>query len=148
MKIPEKFSAPLRMALVSMVLCGLLFPVVVTGIAEVAFPYQSVGEQATLGNHTVGSYLIAQEFNASVFFHPRNDSASGVDPDITISDAYSQIPGISNATGLSSAILMNTVDKFVQYTMISFGTEYVNVLKVNLYLINTYPGIYSHYVSG
>ncbi len=146
MKIPEKLNAPLRMAIVSMIICGLVFPVAVTGIAELAFPFQANGEQATFNNTSIGSYLIAQEFTAPVFFHPRNDSASGVDPDIMLSSAYAQIPGISNSTGISSSILHGIVDNFVSYTMFFFGTPYINVLQVNLYLVEHYSSVYSKYV--
>jgi K+-transporting ATPase ATPase C chain len=136
------FKPIVGLAVVSLLICGLFFPLLITGIAQVFFPYQANGEIVQLNGKPIGSNLIAQTFTLPIFFHPRNDSASGVDPDITLQDAYSQIPSISNATGISTAMLTSLVDKNVEGTFWVFGSPYVNVLKVNVDLINTYPGIY------
>jgi K+-transporting ATPase ATPase C chain len=80
-----------------------------------------------------------------IFWHPRNDSASGVDPGITLQDAYSQIPRISNATGISSAALTNIVNQNQEGTLWIFGSPYVNVLRINLELIKEYPSAYSEF---
>src|ERR1700690_168145 len=97
-------------AIVSLLVCGLFFPLVITGLAQVIFPTQANGDLARLPNgQTVGSYLIAQNFTLPIFFHPRNNSASGLDPDITVQDAFSQIPGISRATGIPEASLQQLV---------------------------------------
>jgi K+-transporting ATPase ATPase C chain len=135
------------MAIVSLALCGLLFPLVVTGIAQVMFPYQANGELITFHGRQVGSYLIAQKFNSSKLFHARNQtlSASGVDPDITLQDAYSQIPRISAATGISPDVLKQIVDANIQRTMWIAGDPYVNVLRLNLILIEQYPQIYQSF---
>ena len=139
------FKPIVGLAVVSLLICGLFFPLLVTGIAQVFFPYQANGEIVQLNGKAVGSNLIAQTFTLPIFFHPRNDSASGVDPDITLQDAYSQIPGISNATGISSAALTNIVNQNQEGTLWIFGSPYVNVLRINLELINTYPETYSKY---
>jgi K+-transporting ATPase ATPase C chain len=91
----------------------------------------------------VGSNLIAQDFTLPIFFHPRNDSASGVDPDITLQDAYSQIPRISNATGVPAYSLTSIVNQNQEGTLWIFGSPYANVLRINLALIKEYPYIYS-----
>jgi K+-transporting ATPase ATPase C chain len=132
------------MAIVSLALCGLLFPLVVTGFAQIMFPYQANGELITFHGRQIGSYLIAQDFNSSMLFHGRNQtfSASGVDPDITLQDAYSQIPRISVATGISPDVLKQIVDSNTERTMWIAGDPYVNVLKLNLILMERYPQIY------
>ena len=138
-------------AIISMVVCGLLFPLVITGIAQVAFPYQANGSLVQVGNRTVGSYYIDNGFTLPVFFHARNESnplnasASGVDPDIPLQDAIDQIPRIHNATGISASALMDIVDAHVEYTLFLAGDSYVNVLELNLALISEYPGVYSAY---
>ncbi len=139
------FKPIIGLAVVSLLICGLFFPLLVTGIAQVFFPYQGNGEILQLNGKDVGSNLIAQNFTLPIFFHPRNDSASGVDPDITLQDAYSQIPQISNATGISSAALTNMVDQNQEGTLWIFGSPYVNVLRINLELIKEYPSIYSNF---
>ncbi len=139
------FKPIIGLALVSLLICGLFFPLLVTGIAQVFFPYQSNGEILQLNGKPIGSNLIAQTFTLPIFFHPRNDSASGVDPDITLQDAYSQIPGISNATGISADALTNLVNQNQEGTLWIFGNPYVNVLRINLELIKEYPSDYSEF---
>jgi len=137
------FKPIVGLAVVSLLICGLFFPLLVTGIAQVFFPYQANGDIVQVNGKDVGSNLIAQSFTLPIFFHPRNDSASGVDPDITLQDAYSQIPGISNATGISSSALTNIVNQNQEGTLWIFGSPYVNVLRINLELIKEYPSTYS-----
>lgn len=134
------------LALVSLILCGLLFPLLVTGIAQVILPYQANGEIVQLNGRDVGSNLIAQGFNSPKLFHARaaNQSASEVDPDITLLDARSQVPGISSASGIPTATLLSIVNENVEGTLWIFGSPYVNVLKLNLILINSYPTVYQN----
>ncbi len=131
-------------ALISLLLCGLFFPLLVTGIAQVVLPWQANGEILQPYGKPVGSNLIAQNFTQPIFFQPRNDSDSGVDPDITVQEAYAQIPGISNATGISQSQLKLLVDENTPLVSIVFGDPYVNVLTLNLALISQYP-VYSSY---
>ena len=129
----------LGVTLISLVMCGLLFPVVVTGVAQVALPWQANGEIVRSSGRAVGSNLVAENFTSPIFFQPRNDSASGVDPDITVQDAYDQIPTISNATGIAQSELKQIVDENIPFVAQVFGVPYVNVLQVNLALISTFP---------
>ncbi len=131
--------------MVSLVICGIVFPIVVTGLAQVLFPNQANGEIVQFNGRAVGSNLIAQNFTLPIFFHPRNDSASGVDPDITLQDAYSQIPRIQNATGIPAENLNQIVNQSMEGTYWIFGTRYVNVLLLNLALVKAYPTIYSEF---
>jgi K+-transporting ATPase ATPase C chain len=140
------FKPIVGLAVISLLICGLFFPLLVTGIGQVLFPYQANGEIVQLNGKAVGSNLIAQNFTLPIFFHTRNDSASGVDPDITLQDAYSQIPRISNATGISSAALTNIVNQNQEGTLWIFGSPYVNVLRVNLELIKEFPSAYSEFI--
>jgi potassium-transporting ATPase KdpC subunit len=139
------FKPIIGLTVISLLICGLFFPLLVTGIAQVFFPYQANGEIVQLNGKAVGSNLIAQNFTLPIFFHPRNDSASGVDPDITLQDAYSQIPRISNATGISADSLTYIVNQTQEGTLWIFGSPYVNVLRINLALIKEYPSIYSRF---
>jgi len=141
------------LALVSLILCGLFFPLLITGIAQIVFPNQANGDLAKLHGHTIGSYLIDNNFTLPVFFHARNESsvltasASSVDPDITLSQAYSQIPRISQATGIPPSNLTSIVNGNVEGTFWIFGSPYVNVLKLNLILINEYPAVYKNHTA-
>ena len=143
----EKWSKrpEIALALISLLLCGLFFPLLITGLAQVIFPNQANGDIVNLNGQPVGSNLIAQNFSLPIFFHSRDpsQSASGVDPDITLQNAYSQIPEIQNATGISSTSLTNLVNQNEEGVYLIFGSPYVNVLRLNLALIKAYPLIYS-----
>jgi len=139
-------------AVVSLLLCGILFPLVVTGVAQLVFPYQANGELASLDGHTAGSVIgvNSTDYTAPVFFHLRNDSASGFDPDIPLQglgSADSQIPGISDATGISASTLQAIVNQNVEGVWWVFGSPYVNVQRVNLILISEFPLVYANYTA-
>jgi potassium-transporting ATPase KdpC subunit len=150
-KKPSVYRPVIGIALLSMLVCGLLFPFVVTGISQAFLPYQANGSLAQVNGRTVGSYDIDNGFTLPIFFHARNEtnplnaSASGVDPDITLQDALAQVPGIHNATGISEEDLTSLVMSHEQRTLWLFGDPYVNVLQLNLALINSYPTIYAGY---
>jgi K+-transporting ATPase ATPase C chain len=135
--------------LVSLLICGILYPFFITGIGQVFFPYQANGDVDKLNGQAVGSTLIAQNFTQPIFFQTRNEtvdpSASSVDPDITLQMAYSQIPRISNATGIPAAALTNIVNQNQQGAFWIFGSPYVDVLQLNLLLIKDYPSVYSNF---
>jgi potassium-transporting ATPase KdpC subunit len=143
------FKPIIGLALVSLLICGLFYPFLITGIGQIFFPNQANGDLVKVNGNNVGSSLIAQSFTLPIFFHTRNEtadpSASGVDPDITMQDAHSQIPGISNATGIPIDSLTNIVNRNQEGTFLIFGSPYTNVLKVNLLLINDYPSVYSNF---
>ena len=145
------FKPIVGLALVSLLICGLFYPFLITGIGQVFFSDQANGDMVKLNGKTVGSSLIAQSFSSPIFFHTRNEtadpSASGVDPDILMQDAYSQIPGISNATGLTVDSLTAIVNQNQEGTFLVFGSPYINVLRVNLMLIKDYPSIYNNFTS-
>jgi len=144
-KLLQNCGPAIRLAAISLLLCGLVFPLVITGVAQLIFPSQANGSLVQFHGKTVGSNLIAQNFSMPIFFHPRNDSASGVDPDITVQDAYSQIPRISSATGISVDGLQQIVNQNEEGTFWTFGTPYVNVLRLNLALIKSGSSAYNSF---
>jgi K+-transporting ATPase ATPase C chain len=71
----RNFITAVLMTLVTTILFGLLFPLAVTGLAQVLFPKQANGALVTKNGHVVGSRLIGQSFSSAGYFHSRPSSA-------------------------------------------------------------------------
>jgi potassium-transporting ATPase KdpC subunit len=57
------------------VLCGVVYPLAVTGVAQVAFREKADGSLIEVDGTVVGSSLIGQQFAAPGYFHPRPSAA-------------------------------------------------------------------------
>ena len=140
------FSPAIRIIVLMIITTGVAYPLLVTAIGQTVLPIQSNGSQVVLNGKVVGSELISQSFDSPKFFQPRNDSASGVDPDITPDSAISQIPAISNATGIPANALKTLVDLDIarnkETNALVFAPDYVNVLNLNIELVKQYPEVY------
>jgi len=59
---------------------GLLYPLAMTGLAQVLFPAQANGSMIVLDSKVVGSALIGQQFSDDKYFHGRPSATNTPDP--------------------------------------------------------------------
>jgi K+-transporting ATPase ATPase C chain len=76
----------LRVTLVTLVLTGIVYPLVSTGLARVLFPRQAEGSFVTdEKGQVIGSELLAQAFSNPAYFQPRPSAAGDKGYDATAS---------------------------------------------------------------
>ena len=93
---------PLRLSLALLIICGGVYPAVVTLVGQVAFNRQANGSLVTRSDGTViGSELIAQPFAADSYFHPRPSSAG--------TDGYNAAASSGSNLGPTNKILTDRV---------------------------------------
>jgi len=173
------------MAFITLVILGLAYPLVMTGLAQVIFPKQANGSLIRQGNRVIGSELIGQEFSRPEYFHPRPSAAgkgydatasggsnlgptsrkldatvrantrtalqenpglklgevpvdmvtasgSGLDPDISVANAYAQAARVAKARGISETRVRRLIRSHItdrQFEVL--GERRVNVLAIN-----------------
>src|SRR5271170_3621027 len=103
----------LRPALVPFLLftvfTGLVYPLAVTGIAQLAMPRQANGSLIENNGVVVGSALIGQNFKSDRYFHPRPSATTDTDPN----DATKTIDAPYNAANSTGSNLGPTSQKLV-----------------------------------
>lgn len=61
----------LTITVLLMLICGLGYPLLMTGVSQVLFPEQANGSLISAGGQTIGSKLVGQEFTADHFMKGR-----------------------------------------------------------------------------
>jgi K+-transporting ATPase KdpC subunit len=180
-----------------LLITGILYPLMVTGLAQLIFPFQANGSLITSKGQVIGSKLIGQDFSSDRYFwgrpsatstNPYNAfdqasltgssgsnlgplsqslinnvqarvdmlnrmnslsipnsalvpvdlvtaSASGLDPEISVSAAHYQVARVAKARGLSEAKVTDLVNQWVEKRQFGLlGEPRVNVLLLNLAL--------------
>ena len=63
------------MTVATTILLGLIYPLVITGLAQVLFHDKANGQIITRNGEAIGSRIIAQPFTSAKYFHPRPSAA-------------------------------------------------------------------------
>jgi K+-transporting ATPase ATPase C chain len=71
----KHFMTSILMTIVTTVLLGLVYPFVVTGLAQLLFPKQANGGLITMNGQVVGAHLIGQPFSSPGYFRSRPSAA-------------------------------------------------------------------------
>ncbi len=177
------------------VVLGLVYPLVITGVAQVVFPGAANGSKVSFHGRVVGSKLIGQEFKGKAFFHSRpsateysgsatffgnagpnsieareavreelaaylrlnkpydhaltregvpvdavTESASGVDPQISVANARIQAHRVAAVRGLPLAKVEDLVSAHTDGRSLGvLGEPGVNVLELNIALEEEAP---------
>jgi potassium-transporting ATPase KdpC subunit len=88
----------LKIFLFFTVLTGIIYPLLVTGIAQVVFPAKANGSLIVKNNQVIGSELIGQQFDSVIYFTSRPSAVS-----------YNPLPSGGSNYGLTNVKLKNLV---------------------------------------
>jgi potassium-transporting ATPase KdpC subunit len=90
----------IRIYLVITLLTGVIYPLVMTGVAQLLFPNQANGSRIVENGKLVGSDLIAQKFESPKYFWPRPSAAD-----------YATVASGASNKGPTSADLKKSIDE-------------------------------------
>jgi K+-transporting ATPase ATPase C chain len=102
--IRNQLLASLRAIVVFTVLCGLAYPLLITGVAKVGMTSQANGSLVERDGRVVGSRLLGQQFDGPGVFHPR-PSAAG--------DGYDAGASSASNLGPTNPDLLDSVEERV-----------------------------------
>jgi len=107
--IRRQIWTAVSVTVVLVILTGLAYPMLVTGIAQLLFPEQANGSLIIENGRIVGSRLIGQRFSGPRYFHPR-PSAAGAGYDPLASGGTNMGPTDRN---LADTLIANAVDSII-----------------------------------
>ena len=91
---------------------GLVYPLVMTGMAGVLFPYQAQGSLIEKDGKVVGSALIGQDFESDRYFHSRPSATTAPDPkdpSKTVAAPYNAVNSMGSNLGPTNKALIDRV---------------------------------------
>jgi len=94
------------------IITGLVYPLAMTGIAQVIFPYRAQGSMIERDGKVVGSALIGQNFTSDKYFHGRPSATTAPDPNDptkTVAAPYNAANSGGSNLGPSNKALIDRV---------------------------------------
>jgi K+-transporting ATPase ATPase C chain len=94
------------------IITGLVYPLAITGIADVVFPSQAQGSLIEQNGKVVGSALIGQVFTDDKYFHGRPSATNAPDPKDstkTVDAPYNAVNSMGSNLGPTSKALADRV---------------------------------------
>lgn len=96
----KQLTAILKLFLIMTILTGIAYPLLVTGIGDVFFPWKAGGSIVYSGNKATGSALIGQKFDSSIYFSSRPSSTN-----------YNALPSGGSNYSLTNSKLQKEVEE-------------------------------------
>jgi K+-transporting ATPase ATPase C chain len=90
----------LRIYIILTLLTGILYPLAMTGVAQLLFPKQANGSRIVENGKLIGSDLLVQKFESPRYFWPRPSSAD-----------YATVPSGASNKGPTRADLKKSIDE-------------------------------------
>src|SRR5256885_9064889 len=97
----QQIRPAIVMIIVMTVITGLIYPLGMTGIAQLVFPHQANGSLIEKDGKVIGSELIGQNFASDRYFHGRPSATTDTDPN----DATKTVPAPYNAANSAGSNL-------------------------------------------
>ncbi|MGW2026446.1 potassium-transporting ATPase subunit KdpC [Streptomyces decoyicus] len=131
-------GAGLRALLVLTVVCGVIYPLVVTGVAQAAFPGKANGSEVSSQGKVVGSSLLGQRYDKGKdkdgnpvpdlkYFQPRPSAGLGSNKTNGVNTQYDlQVSGASNL-GATNTDLVKAVKERKQWVSETYGVPETKV---------------------
>ena len=96
---------------------GLAYPLAITGLAGLIFPYQAQGSLIEQDGKVIGSELVGQNFTSDKYFHGRLSATTGpdpADPAKSVSQPYNAVNSMGSNLGPTSKALIDRVRSDVE----------------------------------
>jgi K+-transporting ATPase ATPase C chain len=100
----------IMMVILFTILLGLVYPLGMTGLSQILFPYQANGSLIVRNGQVIGSALIGQNFTAAKYFHGRPSVTTDTDAHgKTISAPYNAANSSASNLGPTSKALIDRI---------------------------------------